>query len=130
MSIIDNVKNVAGLIHKADNIELYGKILDLQKDAMDIVEENRNLKEENRSLKKRIELVGKMIFERNTYWIIEGENKDGPFCSACWDDKNKKVRMQIRHDDSTCCDCPVCKLFVQMDKSIDLPQVSGGVDWD
>ena len=71
-----------------------------------------------------------MIFERNTYWIIEGENKDGPFCSACWDDKNKKVRMQIRHDDSTCCDCPVCKLFVQMDKSIDLPQVSGGVDWD
>ena len=44
LGLYDSVKEVAGIIQKADNIELYSKILDVQKEAIDLIEENRKLK--------------------------------------------------------------------------------------
>ena len=35
----------------------------------------------------------KMVFEKNLYWSIEGDKKDGPFCPQCWDHDDKKTRL-------------------------------------
>ena len=35
----------------------------------------------------------KMVFEKNLYWSIEGDKKDGPFCPQCWDHDHKKTRL-------------------------------------
>ncbi len=32
-------------------------------------------------------------FKNNSYWF----GKDGPFCSACWDTKDDKVRLHKMH---------------------------------
>jgi DNA repair exonuclease SbcCD ATPase subunit len=34
-----------------------------------------------------------MVFEKNLYWSIEGDKKDGPFCPQCWDHDHKKTRL-------------------------------------
>lgn len=34
-----------------------------------------------------------LIFENSCYWINEDDKKDGPFCSCCWDDNKKTIRM-------------------------------------
>jgi DNA repair exonuclease SbcCD ATPase subunit len=34
-----------------------------------------------------------MVFKKNLYWSMEGDNKDGPFCPQCWDHDHKKIRL-------------------------------------
>ena len=40
MGILDNAKEVANAVHEIKNIELYGRVLDLNSGIMELVEEN------------------------------------------------------------------------------------------
>lgn len=33
-------------------------------------------------------------WEKPYYWLVDGEEKDGPFCQNCYDTENKLVRLQ------------------------------------
>ncbi len=56
MSIISNAKEIADLIQKLGNAELYRKILDLQGEIINLTGENRSLKEENQELKRSLKI--------------------------------------------------------------------------
>jgi hypothetical protein len=43
MGILDNAKEVANAVHEIKNIDLYSRVLDLNRGIIDIVEENRKL---------------------------------------------------------------------------------------
>lgn len=43
MGMVDNFKELVGLVVKLDNIELLQKIMELQRDAMSLVQENHAL---------------------------------------------------------------------------------------
>lgn len=94
MSIIENIKSVASTVQQIDNIELYKKILDVQKEAMDLLEDNRSLREESQELKDKLKIKNDIYFERESYWF---KNKngivEGPFCTRCWDIDKNLVRM-------------------------------------
>lgn len=60
MGIIDNIKDIASIVQKADNIDLYSRILDLQKEAMDLVWQNNELKSEIRKLKEENNINNKL----------------------------------------------------------------------
>lgn len=51
MGLYDGIKDVANIIQKADNIELYGKLLDLSAQALELQNENTRLIEENNKFK-------------------------------------------------------------------------------
>ncbi|MGM7723740.1 hypothetical protein [Metabacillus sp. Hm71] len=108
MSIISDIKSVAEVVQKADNIDLYRKLLDVQAEAMDLMEKYNNLKEENKLLKEQLETAGKMTYKDKMYF--REDDKD-PYCSKCWDVDRKLVRM---HGDTPYWfQCPSCKTIVQ-----------------
>ncbi|MBR2566588.1 MAG: hypothetical protein IKE29_18505 [Paenibacillus sp.] len=108
MSIISDIKEVATIVQKADNIELYKKILDLQSEAMNILEQNNNLKAEVRELRDRFEIQEKLTFKNNKYWI---SNDEGPFCTKCWDVEKKLVRHQDLYNGYYT--CPNCRMTAE-----------------
>ena len=108
MSILDNVKEVVGLVQKVDNIDLLRQILGLQGEVMQLWEDNNSLKAEVKRLKEQMSYAGQLEFRRNGYWIPKGENKEeeGPFCSVCWDVDRTLVRMT--HEDGFGIMCRYC----------------------
>src|SRR5665648_576375 len=99
MGIVDHAKNIAELIKKYNDVELYQKIIDLSYEIFELKEDN---------LKKKIN--EKMVYESPFYWLKDGENKDGPYCQKCYDDKKKLSRLQDNKNGYW--ECLVCKSVV------------------
>lgn len=99
MDILSNVKDIYTLIKRLGDQELVEKMADLRDEIFELREENRNLKEK---LSEREEY--NMNFEHNMYW--NSDKKDGPYCSKCWDDNKKAIRLQKQNDEYY---CPVCR---------------------
>lgn len=113
MTIISDIQAIGKILQKADNIELYEKLLTIQEKALDIMKENESLRNENSELKEKLRIKGSLRFGKNMYYKVdEKENKkDGPFCSSCWDKENKLIRVH-KTDGSHFASiywCPVCK---------------------
>jgi len=106
MGIIENAKDIAELIKKYNNTELYQKILDLRDEILKLREDNIKLKEKVKSLDKEKKVNKKMVFEPPYYWLKDGEKKDGPYCQNCYDDNKKLIRLQkIRNGVWKCLKC-------------------------
>lgn len=109
MSIIDNAKEIALVVKKFNDVELYRKIVDLQGEIVSVVGENRELHEEVDRLRESLKLKQDLVFEHNAYWLPgQGGRRDGPFCSNCWDGDQTLRRM---HDYGVpnYARCPKCK---------------------
>ena len=52
MSLYEGIKDAAKIVQKADNIELYQKLLDLSSQALDLQAQIQKLTEENSKLKE------------------------------------------------------------------------------
>ncbi len=46
------------------------------------------------ALRKELELKGNIQYEKPYYWVITGDDKDGPFCQHCYDVEGKLIRLQ------------------------------------
>ncbi len=111
MGIIDNAKDIAELIKKYNDIELYQKIIDLRDEIFELREDNLRLKEKIGTFNKEKEIYKKMVFESPFYWFKDGEKKDGPYCQKCYDDNKKIIRLQkIRNG---LWKCLVCNCYVR-----------------
>ncbi len=93
MGIVDTAKEAVMLVQKIDNIELYKKNLDLQSDALKLVEENGRLKGEIKELEEAFQIKDTLTFENNHYYVVKDNEKDGPYCTYCWDKDRKLVRL-------------------------------------
>ena len=128
MSILDNVKAVAEILQKADNIELYKDILNIQAEAMDLMDQIRVLKNENYELKEKFRIKEELRFVNDLYWVINcNEEKDGPFCSRCFDEKDRLIRMHSKKSSHRFV-CPVCDIKVSksgIDEDFDFVLTNG-----
>lgn len=99
MGIYDAFKDALSIAQKADNIELYQKLLDLSNQAIELQNEVYELTEANRKLKLRItELQKTSIVEEDLellpdgYLIRKSEKESGKnviYCAACWQNYKK-----------------------------------------
>ena len=96
MGVVDTLKETIGLIQKVDNIDLYRQMLDLQTQVMSLLEENK-------SLRTTLETRATLTFKSDAYWR---DGNEGPFCSRCWDDEKKLIRL---HLGGLAPACPKCK---------------------
>lgn len=108
MGIYDGLKDAAGILKEAGKIEQYKQILEAQEKLLDMQKRIAELESENKDLAGKLETKGNLVFERNAYWLIEGDKKHGPICSCCWDDERKIIRMQPCGNPAYF-DCPKCK---------------------
>jgi hypothetical protein len=108
MSTLENLKEIADLVKKLGNIELYRKIVELEGEVIELTRQNRALDEENRQLKQQVEFAAKMKFNE-PFWYADGDSV--PHCPACWEARKSAVHLTYlghmagghRYD------CPHCK---------------------
>ena len=125
MGIVDTFKELATLAQKVQNRELYERLVAFQSDIFTLQEENRDLKETVRELRAKLELQGKVVWKKPSYWLIEGKKKNGPFCQKCYDSERKLIRLQDEGSDSW--RCLNCKSYFEGPNYFS-PEVDNGSD--
>jgi Zn finger protein HypA/HybF involved in hydrogenase expression len=107
MPIFDDLKSVANTLREADKIPQYQQILDALEKLIEMQNKIFILETENKDLKESLKIQKSLTFENNAYWINLDGKKDGPYCSCCWDDNKKTIRMQS-YGNPAYYSCPKC----------------------
>ena len=90
MSIIENTKEIAELIKKMGNIDLYKRIIELEGEIIDLSREKHQLDIKLNQLEKQFEQEQEMKF-RKPFYYKEGDNV--PCCPLCWEANRKAVHL-------------------------------------
>jgi hypothetical protein len=107
MGVLENAKEVADLIKKVGDIELYRKIVALEGEILDLTREKRQAEQKAEELERILSLKKELVFEEPFYWFTGDKT---PFCAACWDSKSATVHLKhVPGGLDTRWDCPVCK---------------------
>ena len=107
MGIVDIIKDAIRLARKLDNVAIVKALLDAQQSALELTQQNEELREEVARLKEALELHGTVKYDDGAYWSENGD-RDGPFCTKCWEVDGKLVRM--KHTEDQWFKCPNCKI--------------------
>jgi hypothetical protein len=108
MGAVENIKEVADLVKKFNDIELNRRILTLENEVLDLSREKRRAEEKVEELQRSLKFKGELVFREPFYWL-QGDNT--PYCPACWEDKQKVVHITYSHANShgQYWQCPNCK---------------------
>lgn len=90
MSVISNAKEIADLIKKLGDVELYRKIIELEGEIIELTREKHTLDERVQELSDTINTKEKMTFKQPFYYQ---EGDDVPFCSRCWEKDNTVIHV-------------------------------------
>jgi len=90
MGIIDNVKEIADLIKKLNDVDLYRKIVGLEGEILDLTRQNRQFQQEVEELQATVDIQHKLEFRAPFYWV-EGDKT--PYCAKCWESQKKAIHM-------------------------------------
>lgn len=94
MGIFEALKVAANIAKESGKLELQGELLSIYEKLLEQQKKISDLEQDNKNLINKLETKGVLFFENNAYWINENDKKDGPYCSCCWDDNKKTIRMQ------------------------------------
>ena len=112
MSVIDQAKEIAGLIKKIGDIELYRKIVELEGEIIELTRSNRELEEAKGDLERQLALKKSMTFKA-PFYFIDGDAV--PFCPNCWEKYNLPVHMSgYPPNKPAAYDCTACLVKFEM----------------
>lgn len=89
MDIIHQTASVTKAVVDAGDYELYQELQDISVKAYDLTMENIELKNKISELQKIIDEEKEKIFKNQAYYFGD----EGPYCTKCYDDEYKKIRM-------------------------------------
>lgn len=108
MGVVENMKDVADLVKKFNDIELNRRILNLENEVLDLSRDKRRAEEKVEELERALKFSRELVLRDGLYWV-EGDSTG--FCTACWDAKRlavhvKRLPLPLEH-----CryQCPHCK---------------------
>jgi hypothetical protein len=121
VSLYDAIKDAANMARKADNIDLYQKVLDLQAQALDEQEETARLRTRVRELEADVDrLRGELVFAGSLNYdlgiqaYVQRDERGGEnalFCSRCWD--ARRLAMRLRDYGNGFWGCPECQSSIK-----------------
>ena len=91
MSIIDNAKEIAALVKKLGDIELYRKIVELEGEIIELTRAKREVESQTEHLREVLKIKEQMRFIKPFYYM---GNDPVPFCPQCWE--ANKVAMHLQ----------------------------------
>lgn len=96
MTIIQNAKELADLIKKLGNTDLYRQIVELEGEIIDLSRDNHHLTQRNAGLEAQLQTKGTVTFDelQGVYWLIDDGKQAGPYCQLCYDADRKLIRLQ------------------------------------
>lgn len=109
MGILD-LNTIKEALQIAGKIEFYPQILEAQEKLLEQQKKISDLEMEAKDLREKLEIKDSLISERNMYWVMKKEKKDGPFCTNCWDSEKKLMRLH-KSESHSGIQCPKCKIW-------------------
>lgn len=94
MGVVENMKDVAELVKKFNDIDLNRRILNLENEVLDLSRDKRRAEEKVEELERTLKFKGELKFKEPFYWL---QGDAVPYCPACWEDKNKAVHIAYSH---------------------------------
>ncbi len=114
MGIIENAKEIADLIKKIDDIELYKEIVELESEIIDLTRVVRQKEDRISELEKSLKTSKRIHFHSPFYFA---EEESDPYCSRCWETDGIAVHVIYHGEYSSGYRyvCPHCKndVFVE-----------------
>ena len=107
MGLYEGIKDVAKVIQKADNVELYKQLLDLSAQALDMQNEISRLSVENTELKKLRDIESRIERHLEPYVTLKDEPIQILYCSRCWDYEQKLIQVKSYNNGKF--ECPHCE---------------------
>jgi hypothetical protein len=113
MGLIDAARDAIKLVDKANNLDLYKRLVDLQVEAVELTEQLKGKDERIAHLEDALLLKGKLVCKGSVYFVVDdgGNFTDGPFCTKCFDVDHNKCRIvprgRIANPDVWCLRCKV-----------------------
>jgi hypothetical protein len=114
---ISTIRTISNVVQQAGKLELTQQVIDLQQTLLQLVAQNAELtasvarlEGDNRQLRDEAELRRQLAFQRDSYWRLDGDSRDGPFCSRCFDVDRKTVRLHAKYHGYY--SCPNCQRSV------------------
>jgi ribosomal protein S27AE len=111
MSIISNAKEIADLVKKLGDVELYRRIIELEGEIIELTRTNRVLEESVADLTKSLKTKEQLTW-KPPFYVVEGDRF--PFCSQCWDADRIAIHLKDTGNvhSGHRWDCPRCKNFL------------------
>jgi hypothetical protein len=111
MGAVENVKEVADLIRKFNDIDLNRRIVNLENEVLDLSRDKRRLEEKVEELERTLKLRKDLYFYEPFYWM-KGDTT--PYCPRCWEAQNAAVHVTFGHDNNgnqaySAWQCPSCQ---------------------
>jgi hypothetical protein len=116
MGVLDNVKEVADLVKKMGDIDLYRKIVHAEGEVMELTRQLRSAEERVRELEGTLLFKDKLAFKA-PYYFAEGDIV--PYCPRCWEGDKRAIHLVLifTNTERTRYDCPQCDKSVVVDVS-------------
>jgi regulator of replication initiation timing len=99
---------IAKVLKEANRLDLYEQVFNMRTEMLEMQEANKKLKEENEELTSKLKIKEEIIPKNDCYWINKNGQEDGPFCSKCFDDDSKLMRLHYSGEDGYYI-CPKCE---------------------
>ena len=90
MNVIDQAKELASLIKKIGDVELYRRIVELEGEIIELTRSKRELEESKRNLESQLALKKSISFE-SPFYFQEGD--EIPICPRCWEKDDRLVHL-------------------------------------
>ena len=90
MGIVSNAKEIADLVKKLGDIELYRKIVELEGEIIELTGENHALETRVRELTATLTTSQEIIFKEPFYYV---EDDPVPFCPRCWEGDKVTIHL-------------------------------------
>lgn len=106
MDIIHQIASVTKAVVDAGDHELYQKLQDISVKAYELQMENIELKNRIAKMEEKEKQDEIKVFKDKAYYF----GNDGPYCTKCYDDEGKKIRMHERDNNYGVIyiECPKC----------------------
>lgn len=102
------IRSVADIVKKADNLELYSMLIDLQAKAIELQEENQSLRTQLNERMRIDALRSRVIRHPQPYITLKNDANELFYCAHCWDSKEKLIQVNTESKSGEFT-CPSCK---------------------
>jgi hypothetical protein len=93
MGIIEHARDIAELVKKYNDQELYERIVNLREEILELREDNIRLHEEIKILTHAAAVRDEIVRDGNCYYRKNDASREYPFCLTCWDYEQKLVGL-------------------------------------
>lgn len=115
MGVVDDIREVADLIRKSGDIDLWRKTVNTEEKVVELTRQLRAAETRVEELEDALKFKKKLNFKA-PFYFADGDSI--PFCPKCWEADKKAIHMIhiFTNEESTRQDCPECGKMVLVER--------------